>query len=75
MAPSRRNFIRTASLFAAASVIPGENKIFSATGVSANDRINVAMIGGYGMGWNDLVSFLKTLKLNVLHYVMLTEMS
>lgn len=59
MAPSRRNFIRTASLFAAASVIPGENKIFSATGVSANDRINVAMIGGYGMGWNDLVSFLK----------------
>ncbi len=59
MAPTRRNFIKTASVLAAGSVISPE--LLSGTGksVAPSDKIRVALIGGNSMGWSDLSSFLK----------------
>lgn len=59
MSPSRRDFIKTASVLAAGSVIPMNGLAATGKRVAPNDRINVAMIGGNGMGWSDLESFLK----------------
>ncbi len=59
MTSTRRNFIKTASVLAAGSVLPVE--VFSGTGrsVAPSDKIRVALIGGNSMGWSDLASFLK----------------
>ena len=59
MSSSRRDFIRTASVFAAGTMLelnalgkPGRN-------VPASDKVRVGLIGGKGQGWADLDSFLK----------------
>lgn len=59
MKSNRRTFLKTASVAAAASVIPFEAFSIGRPGVSPSDRIRVALIGGNSMGWNDLASFLK----------------
>ncbi|NMD02694.1 MAG: Gfo/Idh/MocA family oxidoreductase, partial [Bacteroidales bacterium] len=59
MSSSRREFIKTASVIAAGSVIHLNGLAAKGKRVAPNDRINVAMIGGNGMGWSDLESFLK----------------
>jgi predicted dehydrogenase len=59
MSSTRRDFIKTASVLAAGSIIP-LNALSGARGtVSANDKIRVGLIGANGMGFNDLTSFLK----------------
>jgi predicted dehydrogenase len=60
MSPSRRDFIKTASVFTAGSVLSTDALInASKVNVQASDKVRVALIGGYGMGWSDLTSFLK----------------
>jgi predicted dehydrogenase len=59
MKSTRRNFIKTASVIAAGSVLPLEAFSNNRTMVSANDKIQVGLIGANGMGFNDLTSFLK----------------
>jgi predicted dehydrogenase len=54
---SRRNFIKTGSVFAAGMVLPSFAN-GSPSVVSANDTINVALIGCKNMGWEDLLDFL-----------------
>jgi predicted dehydrogenase len=59
MSSSRRNFIKTASVLAAGSVIPLNSFANARAKVPASDKVRVALIGGNSMGWNDLASFLK----------------
>jgi predicted dehydrogenase len=58
MASSRRTFIKTAAVVAAGSVIPFESFSIGRSGISANDKVRVALVGGNSMGWSDLTSFL-----------------
>jgi predicted dehydrogenase len=55
MSSTRRNFIKTASLLAAGSVLPLDT--FSK--VSASDKIRIGLVGGNSQGYADLVSILK----------------
>ena len=59
MDSTRRNFIKTASLLAAGSVLPAD--IISETGrtVEQNDKLLVGLIGARGQGFANLLSFLK----------------
>jgi len=59
MKSDRRTFIKTASAAAAGTVIPFEAFSIGKPGVSASEKINVALVGGNSMGWSDLTSFLK----------------
>jgi predicted dehydrogenase len=59
MSSTRRRFIKTASVIAAGSVLPLEAFSRIRSQVSANDKIQVGLIGANGMGYSDLVSFLK----------------
>jgi predicted dehydrogenase len=59
MTSTRRNFIKTASVIAAGSALPLDALSKVRMSVSPSDKINVALIGGNSMGWNDLSSFLK----------------
>jgi len=59
MNPSRRNFIKNASLLAAGSVLPVDALSFARSKIAANDKIRIALIGANGMGFSNLVSFLK----------------
>lgn len=59
MKSDRRKFIRSASVIAAGATLPHGLFHIGRPGVPANDKIRVALVGGYGMGWNDLNSFLK----------------
>ena len=59
MSSTRRDFIKTASAIAAGTALPLEGFAIGRTKTAPNDRINVALIGGNGMGWSDLESFLK----------------
>ena len=59
MSSNRRDFIRTASVLAAGSMIPGEALFNSRKLVASSDKIRVGLIGANGMGFNDLTSFLK----------------
>ena len=59
MTSTRRNFIKTASVIAAGSVLPLDAISKARMNVSPADKIQVALIGGNSMGWNDLSSFLK----------------
>ena len=59
MAPSRRNFLKTASVFAAGSVLSLDALAKARMNVAPSDKIRVAMVGGNSMGWSDLESFLK----------------
>ena len=55
MSASRRDFIRTASVLAAGSVLP----VNSFGRVPSSDKVRVALIGVNSQGWADLASFLK----------------
>jgi len=59
MTSTRRNFIKTASVLAAGSVIPLDVLAKTKRSVAPSDKINVALVGGNSMGWSDLESFLK----------------
>jgi predicted dehydrogenase len=59
MKSSRRTFIKSASLLAAGSVMPFESFSTDRSGVPANDKIRVGLIGANSQGWADLVSLLK----------------
>ena len=52
MTITRRNFIQSTTVLAAGAAMPAWAK------TSANDRINVALIGCRNMGWSDLSSFM-----------------
>lgn len=59
MTSNRRNFIKTASMFAAGSVIYPDVLAKARMSVAPSDKVNVALVGGNSMGWSDLSSFLK----------------
>ena len=59
MTSTRRNFIKTASVLAAGSVLPLDVLAKARMRVAPSDKINVALVGGNSMGWSDLESFLK----------------
>jgi predicted dehydrogenase len=59
MKSDRRSFIKTASVAAAATVIPYELFSIGKGGVPASDKVRVGLVGGNSMGWSDLASFLK----------------
>ena len=59
MSSSRRDFIMTASVLAAGSVLPFDTLSKARLGVSANDKIQVGLIGARSQGFADLVSLLK----------------
>jgi predicted dehydrogenase len=60
MRSTRRTFIKSASLLAAGSVIPFESFSVGRSGISANEKTGIALIGANSQGWSDLVSLLKT---------------
>jgi predicted dehydrogenase len=59
MISSRRNFIKTASVLAAGSVLPMDAFSKAKLNIAPSDKIQVALVGGNSMGWSDLSSFLK----------------
>ncbi len=59
MSSSRRDFIKTASVLAAGSVIPLTSLSKANMGISPSDKIRVGLIGAHGQGFSDLTSFLK----------------
>ena len=59
MNSNRRNFIKTASVIAAGTVIPFDRLSATRSRVSPNDKIQVALIGGNSMGYSNLASFVK----------------
>ena len=59
MSSTRRDFIKTASVLAAGSVFPIDALSKPRLGVSANDKIQVGLIGARSQGFADLVSLLK----------------
>lgn len=59
MGSTRRNFIRTASVLAAGSVIPFNAMAKARANISPNDKIRVGLIGAHSQGFTDLLSFLK----------------
>lgn len=69
MKQSRRSFIKTSSkVMAAAGIstaLPWQSIAQAKSLISANDKINVGVIGVNGMGWSDLTSFMKIPEVNV----------
>lgn len=59
MSSTRRNFIKTASVVAAASMLKIDVLQSAKKYVSPADKIKVGLIGGNSQGYSDLVSFLK----------------
>jgi len=59
MTSTRRNFIKTASLFATGSVLSLDALSKARMNIPPTDKIHVALVGGNSMGWSDLESFLK----------------
>jgi predicted dehydrogenase len=59
MTSTRRNFIKTASLFATGSVLSLDALSKARMNIAPTDKIHVALVGGNSMGWSDLESFLK----------------
>ena len=59
MTSTRRNFIKTASVIAAGSVLPLDALSKARMSIAPTDKIQVALVGGNSMGWSDLSSFLK----------------
>jgi predicted dehydrogenase len=59
MASTRRDFIRTASVLAAGSMIMPEAFPLSKRPAAASDKIRIGLIGGNSQGYSDLVSLLK----------------
>ena len=58
MNTTRRNFIRSASILAAGSVIPLDD-FSKIKRISPADKVRVGLIGAHSQGYSDLVSFLK----------------
>lgn len=59
MTSTRRNFIKTASVIAAGSVLPLDAISKTQREVAASDKVRVALVGGNSQGWADLSSMLK----------------
>jgi predicted dehydrogenase len=59
MNSTRRNFIKTASVLAAGSVLSIDALAEARMKVPPSDKVRVALIGGNSQGWSDLASFLK----------------
>ncbi len=59
MAFSRRNFVKSASVLALGATMPLELIAAMRRRISPSDKIQVGLIGGNGMGFSDLKSFLK----------------
>jgi predicted dehydrogenase len=59
MKSTRRNFIRTASVLAAGSVLPLDALSKTRKAVPPSDKIHVGLIGARSQGYSDLASFLK----------------
>lgn len=59
MDSTRRNFIKTASVLAAGSVLPLDALASARSSVAPSDKVRVALIGGNSQGYADLASFLK----------------
>lgn len=66
---TRRSFIQTSAKAAVgagiATALPWEALAKIKQGVSANDKINVGVIGVNGMGWSDTSSFMKIPEINI----------
>lgn len=60
MTITRRSFLKKSSIAAATGLTMPAYLKSASFGVSANDKINVALIGCRGMGWSNLRSFLNT---------------
>lgn len=69
MKHTRRNFLNTSAkaMVAAgvATAFPWEAFAQAKGLISANDKINVGLIGVNGMGWSDLQSFIKIPEINI----------
>jgi predicted dehydrogenase len=59
MTSTRRNFIKTASLFATGSLLSLDAFSKARMNIAPSNKIQVALVGGNSMGWSDLESFLK----------------
>jgi hypothetical protein len=59
MISTRRNFIKTASVLAAGSMLSIDALSKARMNIAPSDKIQVALVGGNSMGWNDLSSFLS----------------
>jgi predicted dehydrogenase len=59
MHSSRRNFIKTATVFTAGSVLAADALAKTGSRISPADKLRVGLIGANGMGFNDLLSVLK----------------
>jgi len=70
MKHTRRNFLNTSAKAAVAaglsSALPWESFAHTKNLISANDKINVGVIGINGMGWSDTTSFMKIPEVNVM---------
>lgn len=58
MSISRRSFLKTGSILAAGAMMPSLGRSNSLFNSSANDTVNVALIGCKNMGWANLSDFL-----------------
>jgi predicted dehydrogenase len=59
MTPTRRDFIKTASVLAAGSMIIPDAMSKPGRSVAVSDKVRVGLIGGNSQGYSDLASFLK----------------
>ncbi len=59
MKSTRRNFIKKASVIAAASVIPAKAWTGTKLNVAPSDKVRIGLIGARSQGYSDLVAFLK----------------
>jgi len=69
MKHTRRNFLNTtlkaATATGLATALPWESFAHAKSLISANEKINVGVIGVNGMGWSDLTSFMKIPEVNI----------
>lgn len=69
MKHTRRDFLNTSTKAAVglgiATALPWESFAQAKSLISANEKINVGVIGVNGMGWSDLTSFMKIPEVNV----------
>jgi len=59
MNPTRRTFIKTASLLAAGTLLPVDALPVTKTKIAPSDKIRVGLIGVRSQGYSNLASFLK----------------
>jgi predicted dehydrogenase len=59
MTSTRRNFIKTASVFTAGSVLSLDALAKTRMNIAPSDKIQVALVGVRSQGWSNLVSILK----------------